>query len=125
TIMDYPSNMDMWDHNLQYFTPIEDDSRFEGKGFATTDGLIMTSFYNNSQLANNLQSLGITSLSFTKLEMFINKTSSKSNDSVTFLFTIKANGVDYACQYDYINFSISNIEAVDEFYSTLTSKEAI
>lgn len=124
TIMDYPSKMDMWDHNLQYFSPLEEENpKFEGKGFVTTDGLIMTSFYKNSQLENNLESLGISSLSFSKLEMYIKKASNPSEDKVTFLFTFKANGVDYTCQYDYIDFTVSNIEAVDEFYATLTTKE--
>lgn len=124
TIMDYPSKMEIWDHNLQYFTPKE-DSRFSGTGFTSEDGLILTSFYENSQLYNSLVAqLGtLNSLELNRLDIFIDKGVRPSDDKITFLFNVLANGTLYDCVYEYIEFGNSEIEAVDEFAAKFIEKE--
>lgn len=124
SIMDYPSKMEMWDHNLQYFSPTS-DNRFKGTGFTTEDGLILTSFYKNSQLENSLVAIlgSLSSLQLNRLDMFIEQGTTISEDKITFLFNVVANGATYDCVYEYIDFNNSEIEAVDEFAAKFVDKE--
>lgn len=124
SIMDYPSKMEMWDHNLQYFSPTT-DNRFKGSGFTTEDGLILNSFYKNSQLENSLVAIlgSLSSLQLNRLDMFIEQGTTISEDKITFLFNVVANGATYDCVYEYIDFNNSEIEAVDEFAAKFVDKE--
>lgn len=121
-IMNYPSKLAMWDHNLQFFE--EDDSYTSigyDDGFTTKDGLILNDFVTNFQVANLIPE-GATSAYPTSLSIAIkdgNDPDKLSDNKVDFFLALTIDGVAYKLRFGFENFTTSNIAVVDETLKTI------
>ena len=115
SIMMYPSLMEMWEHNFQFFE-LDMNSAYDGVTYKTDNDAILLEFYYFSQitqiLGEDYATRYLTSLSISIDE---GKTDSKADDKVVFLFELKNDGEKFKCEYKYERFGDANIPAVEEF----------
>ena len=115
SIMNYPSLMNMWEHNFQFFE-LTMGSDYDGVTYKTTDQKILHDFYYFSQIAAVLPEEFATR-SLTSLSISIDEgvTDAKSDDKVVFLFELKNDGQKFKTEFKYERFGNANIPAVEEF----------
>ena len=124
TIMNYPSLMNMWDHNFQFFEPVE-GGPYDGVTFVTTDPSILYDFYYYSQIGLLLDEEYATR-TLISLSMSIDKgedEASRADDKIVFLFELKNDGERYRCEYKYERFGDANIQAVEDFAAMFIDAE--
>lgn len=119
-IMDYPSNMVLWNHNLQFMQPYEDPSLgLDGEMFITYDYYMMYDFFEIAQVMNSLQAATtVMSCMLIDLIMVVNLDNAGNLDTVDFLFDILLNGSSVTLQYTYTDFGTTTIPALDEWMQT-------
>lgn len=121
-IMNYPSKLAMWEHNLQFFEE-NDDLASEGydNAFTTEDGLIMNDFVTNFQVANMLPE-GAKEAYANSLSIAIkdgNDPDKMSDNEVDFYLALAVDGVSYNLRFGFKNFTVSNIAVVDAALKTI------
>ena len=119
-IMDYPSNMVLWDHNLQFMEPYDDPSlSVEGEAFITYDNYMMYDFFETAQILNSLQAATtVMSCLLIDLIMVVNLDAAGNLDTVDFLFDILLNGSAIQLQLTYTDFGTTTIPALDQWMQT-------
>lgn len=119
-IMDYPSNMVLWDHNLQFMEPYDDPSLpVDGEAFITYDNYMMYDFFETAQIMNSLQAATtVMSCLLIDLIMVVNLDAAGNLDTVDFLFDILLNGSAIQLQLTYTDFGTTTIPALDQWMQT-------
>ena len=115
SIMNYPSLMLMFDHNLQFFD-LDDTSSYDGVSYTTEYAPILYDFYYFSQVAQVLPE-DFTTRKPLKLSVTYDEGNHEGteDDKITFLFRFKNDGVYYDCEFKYEEFGCAEIPAVEEF----------
>ena len=112
-IMNYPSQMSLWDHNLHFFQEMQTSSENE-LAFITDDALALYEFYNMSQVANVLPE-DFATRSLRKLEAHIHLAEEGESDEIRFVLELKNDGTVYRCEFIYQDFGKTSLPAVEEF----------
>ena len=115
SIMNYPSLMLMFDHNLQFFD-LDDSLSYDGVSFSTEYLPILYNFYEFSQIGQVLPA-DYTTRKPLKLSVTYDEGNldGAEDDKITFLFRFKNDGVYYDCEFKYEQFGCAEIPAVEEF----------
>ena len=115
SIMNYPSLMLMFDHNLQFFD-LDDTLSHDGVSYSTEYAPILYDFYYFSQVAQVLPE-EFTTRKPLKLSVSYDEGNLEGteDDKITFLFRFKNDGVYYDCEFKYEQFGCAEIPSVEEF----------
>lgn len=120
-IMNYPSNLIMFDYNLQFFEKVDDSSNYEKNVYVTTDLYIIQDWLTNFQIS--LTTEDNAEVYIYDLRIITDLYTKDSDCTVTFQFDYVIEDTVYGLQREFIDFGTSNIEIVDEFYASFEDKK--
>ena len=120
-IMNYPSKMEMWNYNLQFFEYVPDQTEYPGKNlFVTSDPLIISNWLDNFQINLSLED-GLVAYMY-DLRIITDIYDNPKDSNVIFQFDYILDGTVYGLQREFIDFNNSNIPEMDTIYNSFSNQ---